>query len=167
MTAERWGRIKAIFDSALEETPETRASFVEHACGSDEGLRREVLELIHEHQVVEQTESFLNEPLAYLSYSLAAGDAIAGRYRVVRLLGRGGMGEVYEVRDQLLNEGAALKTLRADLSFDPDLVRRFQTEIQLARRITHPNVCRLYEVGVHEFADSSRPPLPFFRRRFR
>ncbi|HLI85437.1 MAG TPA: hypothetical protein VKV17_16090 [Bryobacteraceae bacterium] len=72
------------------------------------------------------------------------------------------MGEVYEVRDRLLNESVALKTLRADLSFDPELVTRFRSEIQMARRVTHANVCRVYEVGVHEFADGGRPPLHFF-----
>ncbi len=162
MTAERWGKIKAIFDSALGEAAEDRTSFVEQACGGDDEMRREVIGLLREHEEVERTQTFLNEPIAYLSYSLTAGEAIGGRYRVVRLLGRGGMGEVYEVRDQLLDEAAALKTLRADLCFDASLVRRFQTEIQLARRVTHPNVCRVYEVGIHEFGESSRPPLPFF-----
>jgi len=52
------------------------------------------------------------------------------------------MGEVYEVRDQLLNEDLAFKTLRGDLGGDPGVLRRFQSEIQLARKVTHPNVCR-------------------------
>jgi tetratricopeptide (TPR) repeat protein len=72
------------------------------------------------------------------------------------------MGEVYEVLDELLNERVALKTLRADVCHDSSLLRRFQTEIQLARKVTHPSICRLFEVGVHRFADVSRPELHFF-----
>jgi tetratricopeptide (TPR) repeat protein len=159
MTAGRWDKIKNIFDSALETTPENRAAFVEHACMDDPAMRDEVSRLLAEF---EKTETFLGQPLARLSHAISSGELIGGRYRVVQLLGRGGMGEVFEVQDQLLNETVALKTLRADLCHDASLIRRFQTEIQLARKVTHANVCRVFEVGVHEFSDKSRPPLHFF-----
>jgi tetratricopeptide (TPR) repeat protein len=159
MTSERWERIKSVFDSALELLPENRPSFVANACIGDEGLREEVTRLLVEF---EKTETFLGQPVARLSHSLLPGELVAGRYRVVQLLGRGGMGEVYHVTDGLLNEPAALKTLRADLWHDQALLRRFQTEIQLARKVTHPSVCRVFEVGVHEFTDRSQPPLHFF-----
>ncbi|MBV9503556.1 MAG: serine/threonine protein kinase, partial [Acidobacteriia bacterium] len=162
MTAERWEKIKEIFDSALNRDPETRSSFVENACSGDDVLRREVLQLLGGFQEAEQTQSLLNEPIVRLGWSLSPEAAVAGRYRVVRLLGRGGMGEVYEVHDQLLDELVALKTLRADLCYNPLVLRRFQTEIQLARKVTHPNVCRVFEVGVHGFPNESRPPLHFF-----
>jgi tetratricopeptide (TPR) repeat protein len=159
MTAERWERIKAVFDSALNVMPGSRPSFLENACVGDEGLRAEVSRLLVEF---EKTETFLGQPVACLSYSLPTGELIAGRYRVVQLLGRGGMGEVYQVMDELLNEPVALKTLRADLCYDERLLRRFQMEIQLARKVTHPSVCRVFEVGVHRFTGSNRPPLHFF-----
>jgi len=159
MTPERWERIKAVFDSALTVVPENRSSFLASACKDDEELRAEVNRLLLEF---EKTETFLGRPVAFLSHSLPPGEIVAGRYRVVQLLGRGGMGEVYQVMDQLLNEPVALKTLRADLCYDEDLLRRFQKEIQLARKVTHPSVCRVFEVGVHRFADTNRPPLHFF-----
>src|SRR5436309_1263018 len=94
--------------------------------------------------------------------ALMPGDRLAGRYTVIRLIGRGGMGEVYEALDQLLKESIALKTLRGDFSGDDAVVRHFQKEIQLARKVTHPNVCRIFEAGVHKFPGDSRPPVWFF-----
>lgn len=80
----------------------------------------------------------------------AAGDLLAGRYRILRFIARGGMGEVYEARDLILNAGIALKTLAATISDDPHAIRRLKQEVNLARRITHPNVCRIFDLGVHE-----------------
>jgi tetratricopeptide (TPR) repeat protein len=159
MTADRWERIKAVFDSALGISQSDRASFLDRECEGDPDLRREIDRLLVEF---EQTESCLDEPVAHLNHTFAPDDVAAGRYRIVRLLGRGGMGEVYEAVDQLLNESIALKTLRADLSYDQSMARRFQSEIQLARKVTHPNVCRVFEVGVHEHAGESGAPLHFF-----
>jgi tetratricopeptide (TPR) repeat protein len=159
MTARRWEKIKAVFDSALEAAPEDRPSYIENACGGDHELRQEVARLLVEF---EKSGSFL-EPLAGpFQGALSPGELLAERYRVVQILGRGGMGEVYEADDQLLNERVALKVLRGDLSYDQSLARRFQSEIQLARKVTHPHVCRVFEAGVHEFAGQSRPPLLFF-----
>jgi tetratricopeptide (TPR) repeat protein len=79
----------------------------------------------------------------------AAGEIVAGRYRVVRFLAQGGMGEVYEVEDLELREPAALKTVRPDAGADVLAVERFRREIQLARKVTHPNVCRIFDVSHH------------------
>jgi tetratricopeptide (TPR) repeat protein len=101
-------------------------------------------------------------PPAPHAYNLTPGEVVAGRYLVTREIGHGGMGEVYEVRDQLLNETVALKTLRAELARDEGVVKRFQREIQLARRVTHHNVCRIFEMGLHRPAAADCPALPFF-----
>ncbi|MEM6794713.1 MAG: protein kinase, partial [Acidobacteriota bacterium] len=82
--------------------------------------------------------------------SFAAGDVVAERYRIVRFVAAGGVGEVYEARDQELDQQVALKTLRRSRVSDRDVVERLKREIQLARQVTHPNVCRLYEFGHHE-----------------
>jgi tetratricopeptide (TPR) repeat protein len=94
-------------------------------------------------------------------YSLEPGELVARRYRIVGVIGRGGMGEVYEARDEMLQEDVALKTLRAALAQSPTIVRRFQREVQLARKVTHPNVCRLFETGLHE-PEGGGPAVPFF-----
>lgn len=75
------------------------------------------------------------------------GTVLADRYRVLRPLGRGGMGEVVEALDQELGEHVALKFLRPELHADPVASERFRREIKLARKVTHPNVCRVFDVG--------------------
>lgn len=77
------------------------------------------------------------------------GDVLADRYKVVRFVARGGMGEVYEVEDLALHGRLALKTIRPEIARDPVAVARFKREISIARRITHPNVSRVYDLGVH------------------
>jgi len=78
---------------------------------------------------------------------LRVGDTIAGRYVVNELLGRGGMGTVYRVRDELLEEDVAVKVL--DVAPSPASARRFRDEVRLARRITHINVARTHDLGEH------------------
>jgi serine/threonine protein kinase/tetratricopeptide (TPR) repeat protein len=77
------------------------------------------------------------------------GDLIADRYRVVRFIARGGMGEVYEIEDLELRERVALKTVHPEAARDAVAIERFKREIQLARRVTHPNVCRIFDVSRH------------------
>jgi|CXWL01.1.fsa_nt_gi tetratricopeptide (TPR) repeat protein len=85
--------------------------------------------------------------------AFAAGDLLAGRYRVIRFLAEGGMGEVYEVEDQELGGRLAAKTVRTDVARQPEALERFRREIQLARRVTHPNVCRIFDLAHHRSAD--------------
>ena len=78
----------------------------------------------------------------------SVGDQLAGRFRVVRFVARGGMGEVYEAEDLDLGEKVALKTIRL-AARDTRAIERFHSEIQLARRVTHPNVCRTFDLFHH------------------
>lgn len=82
--------------------------------------------------------------------AFSPGEMIGGRYRTVRFIARGGMGEVYEVEDLELRERVALKTVRAEVARDEVTVERFRREIQLARKVTHPNVCRIFDVAFHD-----------------
>jgi serine/threonine protein kinase len=75
------------------------------------------------------------------------GRLLAGRYRIIALLGRGGMGEVYRADDLTLGQPVALKFLPDDAARDPGLLERFKNEVRIARRVSHPNVCRVYDVG--------------------
>jgi serine/threonine-protein kinase len=75
------------------------------------------------------------------------GRLIAGRYRIVALLGRGGMGEVYRADDLTLGQPVALKFLPERAASDESLLDRFRNEVRIARRVSHPNVCRVYDVG--------------------
>lgn len=78
---------------------------------------------------------------------LATGTVFAGRYEILSLLGRGGMGSVYSVRDRELDKVIALKTIRSAGEVDNVAIQRFKQELVLARRITHKNVVRIYDLG--------------------
>jgi eukaryotic-like serine/threonine-protein kinase len=80
-------------------------------------------------------------------FALTQGSVLAQRYEIRRLVGHGGMGRVYEAHDRVLEERVAIKVLRPQFAREPDMARRFLSEVRLARRITHPNVCRLHEYG--------------------
>ncbi len=76
-------------------------------------------------------------------------ELVAGRYRVIRFIARGGTGEVYEVEDFELRARVALKTLRPELADDDLLLARFRREINLSRKVTHRNICRVFDLGFH------------------
>ncbi len=75
------------------------------------------------------------------------GTVLAGRYRIVTALGKGGMGEVYRAEDLTLQQEVALKFLPAELTNDPSALERFHQEVRIARQVSHPNVCRVFDIG--------------------
>ncbi len=81
---------------------------------------------------------------------LSPGDVICERYRVIRFIDRGGMGEVYEVEDWELQARIALKTITSERASSARQISRFRQEIQLARKVSHPNVCRVFDLGRHK-----------------
>jgi serine/threonine protein kinase len=94
--------------------------------------------------------------------TLGRGDELIDRYRIERFVARGGMGEVYVAFDLLLEETVALKTLSCTSLDDERAAFRFKAEARLARRVTHPNVCRILEFGVHTIRTREGPlSIPF------
>jgi tetratricopeptide (TPR) repeat protein/TolB-like protein len=136
-----WERVRALFHAAGELPDEARQRFLEEACPDDAAMRDEVLSLLASDALA---DDFLErKPLR----GFVPGDVVAGRYRVDQLLGSGGMGEVYQAHDGELRESIALKIIRPGFARSPRVLARFRREIQLARRVTHPNVCRIYDVA--------------------
>ena len=78
---------------------------------------------------------------------LGPGSEIGNRYEIVRLLGQGGMGAVYQAHDRELDRQVAIKVIRADMAANPEILRRFKQELILARQITHKNVIRIFDLG--------------------
>jgi serine/threonine protein kinase len=157
MDPERWERIKELFEAALERPEAARLEFLSGACSGDEPLRREVELLLSGHHhagdfmqapAIQQHAAVLVRDLPPSTF--AVGEVISGRFKVLRFIGQGGMGEVYEARDLDLGARVALKTIRPEISSDQGALRRFKQEIQLARRVTHPNVCRMYDLERHQ-----------------
>ena len=99
--------------------------------------------------VTDTASSFARPPDAA---ALIPGDLLAARYRVRRFLARGGMGEVYEAHDHDLDVPIALKTVRPEVAASASALRRFKQEVLLARSVTHPNVCRIYDLGRRSWA---------------
>jgi tetratricopeptide (TPR) repeat protein/tRNA A-37 threonylcarbamoyl transferase component Bud32/TolB-like protein len=93
--------------------------------------------------------------------SFSPGLLIAGRYRVTGFIAQGGMGEVYEVEDLELRDRVALKTVRPEIAEGALAIDRFRREIQLSRKVTHPNVCRIFDVSHHRPADPGVSPVIF------
>lgn len=93
--------------------------------------------------------SRLASPSSLPATHVAEGDVLANRFRIVRFIGRGGMGDVYEAEDLELGERVALKTVRPEIAHLDGAIDRFRREIQLARKVTHPNVCRIFDVFRH------------------
>lgn len=151
MTPELWSEIKDIFAKVVEQPPDSRASMLAALCRDDRELQSEIERLVAEHDVM---GDFLEGTPAITAEAnlLQPGEIVAGRYEIIALLGHGGMGEVYEAHDRELKERIALKIIRFDPALYSDLMERLRCEVQLARRVTHPNVCRVFDLGYHHHA---------------
>jgi tetratricopeptide (TPR) repeat protein/tRNA A-37 threonylcarbamoyl transferase component Bud32 len=162
MNPERWHRVTEIFHAAVEQQPSQKDQFLRDACGDDAELYAEVRHMLQEHarSGLLDRPPLLTEPAAG-SPVFSTGQTVSGRYRIVRFLSCGGMGEVYEADDLELKERVALKTLLPAIADDMRMIARFKQEIQLSRKISHPNVCRVFDLARHP-VDGSSPETTFF-----
>ena len=164
MNVERWERVKELFEAALEREEPDRSPFLVQACQNDEELRLEVESLLSGEK---NAGDFLQAPVVRIPAAKSASDktpsaflpgqTVSGRFRVLRFIGQGGMGEVYEAKDLDLGERVALKTIRPEIASEPRTMARFKQEIQLARRVTHPNVCRMFDLERHRPSPETDP----------
>jgi tetratricopeptide (TPR) repeat protein len=154
VSAEQWQRLRAAYDALIDAPGSERARLLAELSAGDPALGRELARLL----AAESSPGFLDTPLARLAAArLEPGLILVDRFELLRPIGQGGMGEVWAARDRKLQEDVAIKMVRVAGEAAPDL-RRFTREIQLARRISHPNVCRVYEF----FEDgSASPPRAF------
>jgi serine/threonine protein kinase/Tol biopolymer transport system component len=147
MKPKQWQQAREVLADAMELKPEERAAFLDRVCSSDISLRREVERLLSSSDKVKS--NFLQSSVSRIT--LAPG-AKLGEYEVQSLLGSGGMGEVYRVRDARLKRDIAIKVLPAFLSQDPDRLRRFEQEAQAAAALNHPNILAVFQMGTYEGA---------------
>lgn len=148
MKPEQWEQVKELFEAAVEEAPQRRRALLEQACGGDDVLQQEVESLLTHF---EQAGEFLAgsvplvspQQLLPLGHALAAGGQV-GAYRLVELLGTGGMGEVYRATDRVLGREVAIKVLPSLFTHDPQRLARLRREAQLLACLNHPNVAVIY-----------------------
>jgi serine/threonine protein kinase len=97
-------------------------------------------------QTEPEATDYPSEPAADSLRRFDAGAVLVGRFRIARWLGAGGMGEVYEATDTLLHDQVALKVIRPEVAGLPGILARFLREVQSAKKITHPGICRIYDL---------------------
>ncbi len=166
-TPEQWARLKQLFDEAKDLSLPARTAFVARV-RSDEGeaMAEQLEALLKAHD--EQTRQ-ADEPIVWpldppKPSAFKIGEVILGRFQIIRLLGRGGMGEVYEANDKEMGR-VALKTIRHDGIGDRSMLRRFKQEVQLSRIVTSPNVCRVHELFTFP-PTKSQPVAAFLTMEF-
>lgn len=147
-----WDNLKSIFLNAAELDSVERPAYLDKACAGDPAARREV-ELLLRQNASEALDFLLPSDTRQ---TLEPGAILASRFKIVRLLGQGGMGEVYLAEDTELSEQVALKIVRSDVARDPQFLSRFRREVQFARQITHPNICRVFDLGRDQGPDGER-----------
>jgi serine/threonine-protein kinase len=153
MKQEFWRRADDLFHAALDRAPDVRPAFLDEACGDDAELRRHVERLLSND---ERAGTFLEQPVVADMPDPSGGCApLVGRqhgsYRILSLLGAGGMGEVYRAHDVTLGRDVALKTLPPEFALDPARLARFRREARALAALNHPNIATIH--GLEESAD--------------
>jgi len=149
MEPDGWRRIDDLFQAALDCTPEGREAFLATACDGDLALRHEVESLLAAYN----ENSFTSTPafadaVRVLEQTQAVAGTLIGSYRILREIGRGGMGTVYSAvrADDAFHKLVAIKVIRRGLDSD-DIVHRFRSERQILATLDHPNITRLLDGG--------------------
>src|SRR4051812_12643210 len=177
MTAERWRQIEQLYHAALEVEAARRSAWLADACGVDGALRQEVESLLDQPgsaflntqaalptidpaALVTLSPSelvFAPPPQLYSAGTLQPGMLVAGRFRIEAEIAAGGMGVVYRALDEKLKQPRALKVAKYGFA------AHLPPEAQTAMRITHRNVCRLFEIHTAETPDG---PQDFLSMEF-
>ena len=149
MPDAHWENLKEIFHEAVALAPEKRAAYLDRACDGDVSLRQAIEALIKSHEetgFVDQPAYQAAADLLMQEGKLNAGQSV-GRYRVVSLIGEGGMGRVYLAEDTKLHRKVSLKFLSTTVTQDHARLRRFEQEARAASALNHPNIITIHEIG--------------------
>lgn len=172
-SADRSDRLWALFDQAADLPPAEQQALLAAACADDLGLRAEVERLLAQDARLEaaREDIFLESPLVRSTATRPVGEepippigmaplpTYLGRYRVIRLLGEGGMGAVYEAEQESPRRAVALKVVRPGL-VSPSFLKRFRHEAQILGRLHHPGIAQVYEAGL------AKDGQPYFAMEF-
>ena len=157
MTPERWQKIEQLYHAALELEESQRTAYLREVCAGDDALRQEVESLLSQEK---RGDGFPESPaveVAARTMAKDSGQLLKGRqlgsYKIVSLLGAGGMGEVYQAHDTKLGRDVAIKVLPPAFVHDPERMARFQREARMLAALNHPNIAMIHGLeqsdGIH------------------
>jgi serine/threonine-protein kinase len=152
MTPKRHALIRDLFLEVVSKPDGQRRSFLNQRCGRDARLRGEVEKLLAHHDERTVAPPAPADGATGPSETPAPGVLVARRYRIISMLGQGGMGQVYRADDLALDQPVAIKFLDPRFAGRPAWLARFRNEVRLARLVTHPNVCRVFDISGPEEA---------------
>ncbi|MEP7037449.1 MAG: serine/threonine-protein kinase, partial [Acidobacteriota bacterium] len=155
MSVEKLKKVEEIYHAVLEIAPAMRESFIKNHCGADADLRREVESLL---SFENSSEDFLETPPESLVAEMFAEQAAQtdiigktiGHYKIIKLLGKGGMGEVFLAEDTKLDRKAAVKFMDEKFVEEKNNLNRFFFEAKSSSALNHPNIITVYEIGEFE-----------------
>jgi len=169
LDVSRHQRISEIFDSARNLPAGQREAYLQQACGDDAEMLAEVRSLLEHH---ERTGQALEQPLVQTPPGAVGLGAVAGageraiprsigRYQIIRMIGEGGMGTVFEAQQENPRRTVALKIIHAGIA-SSGMLRRFEHEAQILGRLQHPGIAQIFEAGTFESGAAGSRPQPFF-----
>ncbi|MEM7164819.1 MAG: serine/threonine-protein kinase [Planctomycetota bacterium] len=166
MNADRFRRMEELFEAACEMAPEECRRYLDRECGSDHDLQRDVMNLLQRDEALPEAALDTGIARGIAREAAAVTDvtdgmpASIGQYRIVGVLGRGGMGVVYRAEQENPRRTVALKMIRPGLMGERAL-RRFEFEAQILGLLQHPGIAQIYEAGTEIAADGTTPS-PYF-----
>ncbi len=150
MDSEKFKKIDSIYERLLDLPVREHEAYLDEACGDDTELREEIESLLEFDKTtdsfIDSTPDFLAAEMFFSEKEDMSGERL-GHYRILSLLGRGGMGAVYLAKDTSLDRRIAIKFLRREFSSDSDKLKRFIQEAKSASALNHPNIITVYEIG--------------------
>ena len=148
---QRWRTVDDVFQKVSELRPELRSAFLDEACSNDSFVRTKVQAML---DADDSSWDWMEKPALEVAAPLLVDGSprltpgqVFGRYKIVSLIGRGGMGEVYLARDESLNRQVALKLLASEYTQHAEITARSKHEAQAASALNHPNILTIYEIG--------------------
>jgi len=153
MPEEYWDKLQQIFHAAIALNPCDRSAFLDQACGDNEPLRKKVDSLLNSHKA---SLTFVDQPVYKAAAQLLIDEPalrpnqFVSHYRILSLLGEGGMGRVYLAEDTKLKRRVSLKFLSDKFSADKERVHRFEQEARAISALNHPNILTIHEISEAE-----------------
>ncbi len=153
MSPDQWEQVKSAFEAARDLPAAEKSAFLAEMLARDASLLSLVKDLLREHEWLTSDDNPSRKRAVFTKNQL-----VAGRFRIIRLIAEGGMGQVYEAFDEFLQLRIALKTLHPGIVRDTERLARFRREIRVALEVAHENLCRVHDLIEHVESNGTSVP---------